>query len=211
MHGIYIFVSSTLSRTVKEYCRKSSISQWRNIAGNHQYHSKGILRKINITVKVYCRKSSISQGNNIAGNNQYHSEGILQEIINIITVHTIQSVTSPVARWVFSSFWGSFVGVNSSNLRAILFIHLWNVLQAAGSTSANIHLWHKVYEIQNHIKNSALQVMGMWRNIFWQISNILNILAPSSEIKNIYLPDYTASCPRRQTSTPTAVTSNFKE
>ena len=38
MHGIYILVSSILSRTVKEYFKKSSISQWRNIAGNHQHH-----------------------------------------------------------------------------------------------------------------------------------------------------------------------------
>jgi len=35
----------------------------------------------------------------------------------------------------FHRFWGCFVGVNSSNLRAILFIYPWNVLQAAGSNT----------------------------------------------------------------------------
>jgi hypothetical protein len=111
---------------------------------------------INVTVKVYCRKSSISPGNNIAGNHQHHSEGILQEIVDIITVHIIQSVPSPVARWVFHRLGGSSVGVSSSNLRSILFIYPWNVLQAAGSTPANIHLRHKVQEIQKSYKNSAL-------------------------------------------------------
>jgi len=116
-----------ISITVKEYCRKSSISQWRNTAGNHQNDSEGILQEIiTITVQEYCKKPSISHWRNTAGNHQYHSKGILQKIItiavneyckkssisqlrniagiiNIIMIHTIQSVPSPVARWVFSS------------------------------------------------------------------------------------------------------------
>jgi len=146
-----------ISITVKEYCRKSSISQWRNTAGNHQYHSEVILQEIiSITVKEYCKKSSISQWKNTAGNHQYHSKGILQEIFNITVKeycrnqhhhgphHSVCTVSScKMGLFIV----GSSFSVNSSILRAILFIHPWNVLQAAGSTPANVHLWYKVHEI----------------------------------------------------------------
>ena len=182
-------IARIINITAKEYCRKSSVSQWINIAGNHKYHSEGILQEItNITVKEYCGKSSISHWTYIAGNHQYHREIILQEIINItVKEYCRKSSLSywftpfslyrlQLQDWSFHRFWGSSVGVNSSNLLAILFIYHWDVLQAAGSTPANINLWHKVQEIWNHIKNRALQVTGMWSNIFWQIGkNILNI------------------------------------
>jgi glycogen synthase len=89
-----------------------------NIAGNHQYHSEGILQEIvNITVKEYCRKSSISSR------------------FTSFSLHRLQLQDGSFHRFGESSF-----GVNSNNLRVILLIHPWNVLQAVGSTPANNHL-----------------------------------------------------------------------
>jgi hypothetical protein len=43
--------------TLNVYCRKSSISQENNIAGNHQYHSEGVLQEIIIIIVVHTIQS----------------------------------------------------------------------------------------------------------------------------------------------------------
>lgn len=78
-----------------------------------------ILQEIIIMIaKEYCRKSSISSR------------------FTPFSLHHLQFQDRS-----FHRFGGLLsVGVYSTNLRAILFMHPLNVLQVAGSTPANIHL-----------------------------------------------------------------------